>query len=117
MNYYTELSKQVISQDKDVMEFKERLDTKYGSARNICLYKSRMYKACHLVTSIRAKIVFRRLGTVREEFYNFLDSDVIGYVRNEPGSLESRLEDAARIYKPEAARNYVKRRARLVRRR
>lgn len=117
MSYYIELSKQVMNEDQEIREFRDTLETKYGNARNICLFKSPLYKACHLVKTVKARIDYRRLGKIREEFNNFLDDGVCTYIKEESGCLQTDLENAARIFKPAEGRKKVKQYSSIVNKR
>ena len=108
IDYYTRKSKEVINSDKEISEFKSKLDNDFDRVRNLTFGSSLIDKLRHPIRTIRARRSYKKLKNVKNEFDSLVDADVLQFVDEESGELITDLENSCEYFKPKAIKKYIK---------
>lgn len=107
IDYYVQKSNSIIDSYYEVEILKEKL---YFGKEEIGFFLNNkaMYKLMHPIKLVKTQVKKMRIKKVEKEFDTFMDSNILQYLEEESGELQTDLENAAFYYKPKFARKLAK---------
>lgn len=105
---YNNKSKDRISCDNSVSEYKETLEDCRMELINLKIESSNAFSIlCHPIRTIRVNYYLRKLSEIENRFYSLLDADLLNFIDNTAPITEEALTEAYRFYKPIQIRTFI----------